>query len=349
MHEAGADERTDARPAAGEEAPGRRHDARMLTLPLPFKGMEAAQGRHAGSQPPQLGQEQRPAPAGEQGAGGYIGLSMGGTSRVSFRATGTEQGEKIPLGSFLTAEAAAPAYDRWAAATPGHALSFLAGCGRGSAPAPRQLAALATRPGAHVHGLQQEQNDDDNYDKPEVLIVTDGQLTDFDSSDRDDDGHGPTSVDRTARDHAQRKAPAAGIARGSKADYAQYVGVHFDERKKAAPFYARIYFKLKNHYICYCPTADVAARAYDAVERLIPGRKLNFPTMSPAAASNSPQRAGASAAVPAESDILAAIAAVRHANRSRHQRVLPSTSGQHQQAQHTQPRPVPGFHSSGSM
>jgi hypothetical protein len=270
--------------------------------------MEAARGRQAGSQPPQPGKEDAAAAAAEQGAGDYLGVSMGGTSRAPFRApTGTEQGDKIPLGSFLTAEAAARAYDRWAGATPGRALNFYASYKGSSACASRQRAALTTRLGARVHGLPQQRDDDDD-DEAE-------QLTDSDWSDGDeDDGDETTSVERAARDSAQRKAPAAGTARASKADCAQYVGVYFEERKKAAPFYARICFKSKVHRICSCPTAEAAARAYDAVACMIPGRKLNFRTMSPAAASNSPQREGA-CAVPlsAESDILAAITAVRQA------------------------------------
>jgi hypothetical protein len=75
------------------------------------------------------------------------------------------QGDKIPLGSFLTPEAAARVYDRWAAATPGRALNFRAGYERGSARASRQRGALTTRPGAHVHGLPQ-QRDEDDKDKP---------------------------------------------------------------------------------------------------------------------------------------------------------------------------------------
>jgi hypothetical protein len=256
--------------------------------------MEAAQGCH----PPQLGYEDTGAPTAECG---YLGVSMGGTSRAPFRATGTVQGDTIPLGSFLTAEAAARAYDRSAAVAPGCALNFPAGYGRSSAPAPYQRAALAT-----------QQRDDDDDDEPELLIVSDCQLTDSDWSDGDDDGDGMTCIERTARDSAQRKAPAAGIAHGSTADCAQYVGVTFDERHKAASFKAWIKFKSKKLWICCCPTAEAAARAYDLVACMIPGRKLNFPMTIPAAASSSRQGEGASA-VPTESDILAAIADVRQA------------------------------------
>jgi hypothetical protein len=112
------------------------------------RSMEAARGRH----PPQLGYEDTAAPTAEQGTGGYLGVSMGGTSRAPYRAIGTEQGDKIPLGFFLTAEAAARAYDRWAASTPGRAFNFPAGYERGSARASRHRGAPTTRPGAHVHG-----------------------------------------------------------------------------------------------------------------------------------------------------------------------------------------------------
>jgi hypothetical protein len=99
-------------------------------------------------------------------------VSKGGTSRAPFRATGTEQGDKIPLGSFLTAEAAAHAYDGWAAATPGRALNFPDGYERGSSRASRQRVALTTRPGAHAHGLPQQRNGDDD-DDPEQLTASD--------------------------------------------------------------------------------------------------------------------------------------------------------------------------------
>jgi hypothetical protein len=120
------------------------------------------------------------------------------------------------------------------------------------------------------------------------------------------------SIEWVARDSTQRKALAVGIARGSKADCEQYVGVSNAESNKAAPSDAQIYFKSKHHHICYCPTAEVEARAYDAVACMMPGRKLDFPTTIPAAASSSRQREGASA-VPEESDIRAAIAAARQA------------------------------------
>jgi hypothetical protein len=278
-----------------------------LPLPLPVNGMEAARGRPEVSQPPQLGRDTTATIAAEQGTGGYLGVSMGGTSRAPFRATGTEQDDTIPLGSFLTAEAATRVYDRRAAATPGRALNLSACYEGGSALDSYQRTALATRPGTHAHGGHglPQQRDGNGDDNPE-------QLTDSDWSDGDDDGHGMTSIERAARDCAQRKAPAAGIARGSLTDCAQYVGVTFVERKKAAPFQAQIRFKSKNHHICRCPTAEAAARAYDVVACMIPGRPLNFPTTIPAAASSSQQREGASA-VPAESDILAAIAALRQA------------------------------------
>jgi hypothetical protein len=239
----------------------RKHD-RHGDAPLPVNGTEAARDRRIGSQQPQLEQEGATAPAAEHETGGYLG--MGGTSSVPFRATGTVQGNKIPLGSFVMAEAADPAYDGCATASPGRALNFPAGYERGIAGAPRQRAALTTRHGMHVHGLPQ-QRDGDGDDDPE-------QLRDSDWTDEDDDGcDRVTSIERAARDSAQRKAPAAGIARGSKADCAQYVGVYFAEMtNKAVPFKAQIRFKSKGLCVCYCPTAEVAARAYDAVACMIP-------------------------------------------------------------------------------
>jgi hypothetical protein len=89
MDEVAADERKHARLAAGEDAAICRWNARTLLLPLPVNGMETARGRHASTQPPQLGQEGTATRASERGPGGYLGVSMGGTSRVPFRATGT--------------------------------------------------------------------------------------------------------------------------------------------------------------------------------------------------------------------------------------------------------------------
>jgi hypothetical protein len=91
----------------------------------------------------------------------------------------------------------------------------------------------------------------------------------------------------------------------SKADCVQYVGVHFVENRIALPFEACICFKSKKHYICACPTPEEAAHAYDTLARMIPGRNLNFPTSISAAPSSS--------VPPTESDILAAITAVREA------------------------------------
>jgi hypothetical protein len=214
------------------------------------------------------------------------------------------QGGKIPLGSFITAEAAARAYDGWAAASPGRALGVPTGDELGSARAPRPRAGLTTRPSAHAHGLPRQQHGD-NDDEPE-------QLTDSDGSDGDSDGGKATSIERPRRGTVQGKAPAAGTARGSKADCVRYVGVRIDEGNAFNPFRAAICVNSKIYHICYCPTAEAAARAYDVVACMIPGRALNFPTTTPAAASSSQQRKGAST-FPAESDILAAIAALRQA------------------------------------
>jgi hypothetical protein len=143
-------------------------------------------------------------------------VSMGGAIRVPFRVpTGTvlQGNDKIPLGSCLTAEAATRAYDGWAAATPGCAPGVSAGHERGSARAPRHSAALATRPGAHVQGLPHQRGDDDD-DELE-------QLSDSGGSDGEDDDGGAPSIQWAGRGITQRKAPAAGTARGSEADCAR--------------------------------------------------------------------------------------------------------------------------------
>jgi hypothetical protein len=64
--------------------------------------MEAARDRRASSQTPQLGQDDTTTPAAEHETS--LGVSMGGTSRLPFRAPtgGTMPGDKIPPGSFLT-------------------------------------------------------------------------------------------------------------------------------------------------------------------------------------------------------------------------------------------------------
>jgi hypothetical protein len=171
-----------------------------------------------------------------------------------------------------------------------------------------KMASCHGRPSVHVHSLPHDGNDDE----PELLVVSDWQLTDSEWSDADDDGDGEASSERVGRDTAQRKAPAADIA-GSKADCAQYVGVSFKARSLAHPFQANVYFNSKAYHICCCPTAEAAARAYNAVACMIPGRKLNFPTTIPAAATSSPQRKRAKADLLAESHILAVIATVREA------------------------------------
>jgi hypothetical protein len=92
---------------------------RRPPLRLPVSGMETARGRRVGSQPPQLGQEVIATPAAQHDTGGSLGVSMGGTSCAPFRAPtgGTVQGDKIPLDSFHTVEAAGHAHDGRAAAT----------------------------------------------------------------------------------------------------------------------------------------------------------------------------------------------------------------------------------------
>jgi hypothetical protein len=312
MHEAAADERTDACPAAAE-APDRIGDARTLPLPLPVNGMEAARGHHVGSQLLQPEQEDRATPAVEHGTGGYLSVTTDGTNRVPFRATGTVHDDTIPFGSFFTADAAAREQDGWAATTPGLAPNLPAGYEGGGASASRQRAALPTRPGAHVHGLPQ-QRDGDDADEHVLLVASDCQLTDSDRSDADDtDGDGVASIEWVECDTPQPKSPASGITLGSRAECAQYVGVHLKANRAANPFQANVHFHSKLRHICACSTAEAAARAYDAVACLIPGRELNFPTTIPAAASSSRQQEGASAVPPKESDILAAIAAVREA------------------------------------
>jgi hypothetical protein len=302
-----ADNRTDARPAAGK-APVHRRDARTLPLPRPVNGTEAARDRGIGSQPPQLGHEGTTTLAAKHGTDVSLGVCMGGNRRLPFRApTGgtVPEGDKIPLGPIPTAEASARGHDGWAAATHGRALDILASDELGSARVPRKRAALTTRPGAHVRGLPQQQRND-NDDEPE-------QLTDSDGSDGYDDDGGATSSERAGRGAAQQVAPAADIARGSKADCVRYAGVRCGESKASRPFFrATIPFNSNQYHICCCPTAEPAARAYDAVACMILGRALNFLTTTPAAASSARQRKRASA-VPAESDILAAIAAVRQA------------------------------------
>jgi hypothetical protein len=174
----------------------------------------------------------------------------------------------------------------------------------GSGCAPPQCLPLPTRLGAHAHGSPKQQRNDDDDDEPE-------QLTDSEGSDGDGDGGGATSSERAGRGAAQQIAPVADIARGSTADEARCIGVCVDKRSAVNPFKAQITFNSKKYTICYRPTAEAGVRAYDAVACMIPGRALNFPT-PPTAASSSRQRKGASA-VPADSDILAAIAALRQA------------------------------------
>jgi hypothetical protein len=113
------------------------------------------------------------------------------------------------------------------------------------------------------------------------------------------------------------RTPAAATERCSKADEcAQYVGVFYDESKSANKrFRAYIWFASKTYHICNCATAEAAARAYDAIARMVPNCKLNFPTTSSVAASGVVPGNGArsSRSLPSKSKLLAAIAAVRQA------------------------------------
>jgi hypothetical protein len=89
--------------------------------------------------------------------------------------------------------------------------------------------------------------------------------------------------------------------------------VFYDERRIATnPFIAQIRVGSKTYHICGCATAEAAARAFDAIARMIPNRKLNFPTTSSAATFGAVPSSGA-VAIPSESELLAAIAAIQQA------------------------------------
>jgi hypothetical protein len=113
----------------------------------------------------------------------------------------------------------------------------------------------------------------------------------------------------TVRRAAPRKSPSDRAARDGKAECAQYVGVSYSA-KASRPTKPLMTFQSKNYHICHAPTAREAARAYDAVARMIPGGKLNFPTTSSAARSSS-QRSGGTGTVPSERDIRSNIAAIQ--------------------------------------
>jgi hypothetical protein len=91
---------------------------------------------------------------------------------------------------------------------------------------------------------------------------------------------------------------------------------YIESRKTTKPFLAQIQVGSKGYHICGCATAEAAARAYDAIARMIPNQKLNFPTTGSAAAFGAVPSNGAGA-IPSESELIAAIAAIRQPQQPR--------------------------------
>jgi hypothetical protein len=234
----------------------------------------------------------------------YPGMPMGGGDQWPFRASAIVEGEnkRIQPASFLSAEEA------WTASMSERADRDEALSKHGTAHAPRPHADQRPCSGALAWGQgQQQHNDANEAEQPmaaECMAAAGGGRT----------SHEEGLVEQAAATH---RTSAAAAERGSKKDCAQYVGVFYDERKSGTkPFRANIYFGSKTYHICGCATAEAAARAYDAIARMIPNRKLNFLTTSSAAAFGAVPSNGAGA-IPSESELLAAIVAIRPPQQAR--------------------------------
>jgi hypothetical protein len=237
-------------------------------------------------------------------AGAYAGMLTGGGGQWSFRATSATvegEGEGIQPASFLSAEEGARAHDAWAARMTERAARFQALGLHGTACALSTDADQRPSLGVSAWGPgQQRRGDADEGGQPMAVECTAAA-----GGGRASHAAGP--VESAAANH---RAQTAAAERGGKADCARYVGVYY-RQSPINPFYAYIRLGSKQYHICGCATAEAAARAYDAIARMIPGRKLNFPTTSPVAALPSP------GAIPSESELLAAIAAVRQPQQPR--------------------------------
>jgi hypothetical protein len=236
-------------------------------------------------------------------AGAYSGMSTGGGGQWHFcaiSATVEGEGERIQPASFLSAEIGARAHDAWVASMAERSARNQALSEHGTACAPNTDADQRPSLGVSAWGLgQQLRGDADEGEQPmaaECAAAAGGGRA----------SHAAGPVESAAANH---RAQTAAAERGGKADCAQYVGVYYHKHKSATnPFYAHIRFGSKDFHICSCVTAEAAARAYDAIAHMIPGRELNFPTTSSMAAFGAVPSPGA---IPSESEFLAAIAALR--------------------------------------
>jgi hypothetical protein len=207
-------------------------------------------------------------------------------------------GDKLPLGSFPTAEAAARAYDACAAPHPERPLNFPAEHARGSASASRQPAALTL-----VIGPPPSQRDGADE-------CGGSELRDSAEAGGDDGGGSVLSAEQAWRGTAPGSTAPPAYGNKLKADCMQYVGVSYMQRRTVNPYRAQICYMNRGHTICYSATAKQAALAYDAIASTIPGRKLNFPTATSLVMANGMLRSGAVGA-PAEATVIASIAAYR--------------------------------------
>jgi hypothetical protein len=298
----------------GATAADRAHDEQSHPPPaLPVSAITPALSFPMGAQLPMLPPLEQPhawmRAAHFSSAGAYSGMSTGGGGQWPFCATSATvegEGEGIQPASFLSAEEGARAHDAWAARMAERAARFQALSEQGTACALSPDADQRSSLSASAWGQgQQQRGDADEGEQPmaaECTAATGGGRA----------SHAAGPAECTAVKH---RAQTAAVERGSGDDCAQYVGVYYNKHQSATnPFYAHIRFGSKDFHICSCVTAEAAARAYDAIARMIPDRKLNFPTTSPVAAFGAVHSPGA---ISSKSELLVAIAARRQPKQPR--------------------------------
>jgi hypothetical protein len=178
-------------------------------------------------------------------------------------STIVEEGEceRIQPASFLSVEEGARAHDAWVASLSERAACFRALGEHGTACTSSLHAHQRPSLGASAWGpgqLQRGAGDEAEQPLPAECPAAAGG------------GRASHAAGQDESAAPVHRSPAASTERGSKADWAQYVGVYYDEGRSATnPFRAQIRFGFKSYLyqICSCSAAEAAARAHDAIKR----------------------------------------------------------------------------------